>query len=123
MPRFPHCDKLFLKFFEPWYDDDDRQRKGFSATRPDLMQMPDVIGQSAKELSPLHPKGVAHVPQQITSMRDAASEDWKTYLRVKKPLSLAWVDAFDRHYDASRANAPQPTQMISVHLNGSRSQR
>src|SRR5262249_17492150 len=33
----PDADALFLRFFDRWYSESDRRRKGFRATRPDLL--------------------------------------------------------------------------------------
>jgi len=40
--------------------------------------------------------------QQIDRMVDSVRGDFPGYLNVSEPVSLQWVEAFDRHYDASR---------------------
>lgn len=37
MPDLEHCDDLFLRYFDRWYSDEDRKRRGFPATKPDMM--------------------------------------------------------------------------------------
>jgi hypothetical protein len=105
MPQLAHCDTLFQKFFDRWYSDDDRQRKGFPATRPDLIQVAEYVGLSASQITPLTRRARVEVAKQIRIMQDAAYQDWKTYLAVNKPMSLRWIDAFDKHYDQKRVRA------------------
>jgi hypothetical protein len=105
MPQLPHCDTLFRRFFDRWYSDDDRQRKGFSATRPDMIQIPEYVGLLPSRISSLTPDGRAEVAKRISTMQAAASQDWSRYLAVKKPMSLEWVEAFDRHYDYNRVRS------------------
>ncbi len=38
---------------------------------------------------------------QIGVMVEASQGDWARYLSVKGKPDLAWIDAFDRHYDRS----------------------
>jgi hypothetical protein len=40
MRDLPHCDDLFLRYFDRWYSNADRKRKRFRATRPDLFDLP-----------------------------------------------------------------------------------
>jgi len=51
--RLPHCDDLFLRFFDPWHSENDRKRRGFPATRPDMMQVAELAGISEAQDSPL----------------------------------------------------------------------
>ena len=105
MLQLPDCDKLFRRFFDRWYSDDDRQRKGFPATRPDAIQVPEYVGKSALQVTPLTRGARAEVTKQIGTMQGAASEDWNSYFAVKKPISLRWIDAFDKHYDRNRVRS------------------
>jgi hypothetical protein len=105
MRRLPNCDALFRRFFDRWYSDDDRRRKGFQATRPDLIQIPEYIGQSPSHISPLSRAARTEVAKQIREMQEAAKEDWKNSLSVREPISIYWVDAFDKHYDRERVKA------------------
>jgi hypothetical protein len=102
MPDLPHCDELYIRFFDRWLTDDDRQRKGFKATRPDLMQHDGLIGITEADLSPLMEESRQQVVSQIESMLQAARGDWPPYLNVSGEVDLLWVDAFDRYYDANR---------------------
>ena len=55
-------------------------------------------GLSAEELARLSADGEAGVDKQIQSMVDAANEDWVEFLSVSHPITLDWIDAFDRYY-------------------------
>ena len=102
MVTLPHCDDLFLRFFDRWYDDDDRARKAFEATRPDMLQTDSLIGLSQDQASTLLETGQEEVLNRIGRMLDAAQADWPNYLQVSGIPGLSWIDAFDSHYDADR---------------------
>ena len=102
MRALPHCDELFLKFFNPWYDDAGRQRRGFKATFPDVLQHESFVGLSQAQASCIIEAGQQRVLQQIDGMVDAARHDWPQYLAVGGQLDLTWIEAFDHHYNRSR---------------------
>jgi hypothetical protein len=101
MVTLPHCDDLFLRYFDRWYDDDDRRRKGFRATRPDMLQTASLIGLSQTD-SPLEAEWQQEVLHRIERMLEAARRDWPTYLQVSGDVDLRWIDAFDSYYDTDR---------------------
>ncbi len=35
--ELPDCDSVFMSFFDRWYTPEDRKRKGYPATRPDVI--------------------------------------------------------------------------------------
>jgi len=98
MKQLPHCDRVFELFFDRWYDDEDRRRKVFRATRPDLLSDPDFIGADPRTLSPLAPKCQQEVLRRVDGMVDAARGDWARYLDVREPINVQWIAAFDAHY-------------------------
>lgn len=102
MGALPHCDALFLRFFDRWYDDDDRRRRGFKATLPDVLQYDSFGGPTPAEASWLNETGQQQVLQQINGMVEAARQDWPTYLPVENDMDLQWIDVFDRYYDRQR---------------------
>lgn len=101
----PHADKLFLRFFDRWYSPADRQAKMFSATRPDMMEVPALVGRDAATASPLPADEAARELKRVEVMLEAARGDWPTYLAVAEPIDLAWVRAFDAYYDKKRVRA------------------
>lgn len=102
MNTLPNCDKLFLRYFDRWYSDDDRQRRGFQATKPDMFTVKELIGAEASDISPLTEKGQKDVLKRIVSMVDAARGDWPEYLPVKGDIDLEWISQFDAYYDRQR---------------------
>jgi hypothetical protein len=96
--ELPNCDDLFVKFFDPWLDDELRKRRVFKATRPDMQTIVEWKDLSSEELSRLTADGEAEVRNQIQSMVDAATEDWADLGSLSGPVTLDWVDAFDRYY-------------------------
>jgi hypothetical protein len=102
MVTLPHCDELFLRYFDRWYDDDARRRKGFKATRPDMSQTDSLIGLAQADGSPLAQDGQQQVLHRIETMFEAARGDWPSHLEVSGEVDLRWVAAFDGHYDTDR---------------------
>jgi hypothetical protein len=105
MRELPHCDDLFVKFFDPWYDDAARQRRDFKATFPDISQSDTLIGLTQEEASCVVEEGQQHILEQIKRMIDAVRHDWPRYLAVEGEIDSNWIDAFDRHYDRKRIHA------------------
>jgi hypothetical protein len=99
MEELPHCDDLFLQFFDRWYSDDDRRRNGFEATRPDLLQDDSLIGISQANASSLTEEWQREVLRRIETMIEATRRDWPRYLPVSGDIDLAWIAEFDSHYD------------------------
>lgn len=99
MRALPHCDELFFRFFDPWYDDAGRRRRGFKATLPDVLQHESFVGLSQAQASCVNEEAQRQILQQIDRMIDAARHDWPTYLSVEDELDLKWIDAFDSYYD------------------------
>jgi len=97
----PDCDEVFSKFFDRWYDDEDRQRKGFTHTRPDMM-LKYRCNLAAADLCNLTDAGQKKVFDHIATMQRAAQTDWARYLPVTSEINMDWIEAFDAHYDAER---------------------
>src|SRR5437867_10778938 len=102
MRALPHCDDLFLQFFDRWYDDAGRRRRGFKATFPDVLQHESLVGLTRAQASCVSEQAQPGLVQQIEGMVDAARHDWPTFLPVSGDISLEWIGAFDRHYDRDR---------------------
>jgi hypothetical protein len=96
--KLPHCDDLFLKYFDPWLDAGLRKRRILKATRPDMETTPQWKGLSASELARLPADSENEVRKQIQTMVDAATEDWPGFLLISPPVTLDWIDAFDKYY-------------------------
>jgi hypothetical protein len=97
-----NSDKLFLTYFDRWYSQEDKQLKAFKTTRPDMYAHPALVGLKATEASPLCEKALDDVKNMIQRVVKAARSDWPTYLKVKNPINITWIDLFDRHYDANK---------------------
>jgi hypothetical protein len=102
MVALPHCDDLFLRYFDRWYNEEDRKRKGFKATRPDVIQSDSLVGLSQYQASGLSEDGQKQVLQRIDAMVSATQGDWPSYLNVAGKIDLNWIEAFDCHYDKQR---------------------
>ena len=103
MRTLPHSDDLFLQFFDPWYDDANRKRRGqYPATFPDVIQHESFVGLSQAEATWLPEELQQNVLRTIDSMIDAVRGDWRTYLALTEDISLDWIEKFDRYYDRDR---------------------
>ena len=91
-----------MKFFDRWYDDDDRKRKGFKATCPDVYSGKYKKETPASKLTPLLGDTLKGVAAQVDRMVEAAREDWASSFNSPNPISLEGLQDFDRHYDADR---------------------
>lgn len=98
----PHCDELFKKFLDPWYAEDDRARRIFENTRPDILTHEGYLSRTPDELAILNDEGKREVAARLERMLDACIEDWPCYLTVFGSLDENWIDAFDRYYDRER---------------------
>ena len=102
MPTLEDCDDLFLRYFDRWYSDDDRQRRGFEATKPDMFTAESLVGLDGPHVSPLTDEARDEVIKCIAAMVDAARGDWPEYLGVSGDMDLDWVQAFDEYYGRER---------------------
>jgi hypothetical protein len=102
LKRLGDADDMFRRFFDRWYSDDARTLKGLPATRPDLMKIPEYVGQPVGSVCPLTNEDALKSLARVERMRVAAENDWPTFLDVRAPVNLAWVKSFDTHYDLVR---------------------
>ena len=102
--RLPDCDELFQQFFRRWYTDEDLQRRRCTATRPDAETWGEP-GASVQSVCELGQPAQRKVAGQIEKMLDAVGADWPALLDVSGDIDIAWVDAFDRHFDAPAVRA------------------
>ena len=97
----PDCDDVFARYFAPWYQGQEFEARRYVATRPDVEGWaepntpPDVA-------SRLNDKGRQETLRQIAGMVEAARGDWPVYLPVAGRPSLAWIEAFDDYWTATR---------------------
>jgi hypothetical protein len=100
-PSLPDCDDVFAKYFAPWYREHDFEARRHAATRPDVegWAEPNTPPAAASGLSD---DGRQAAAQHITGMFEAAQRDWPSYLAVTGAPSLAWVEAFDDYWTATR---------------------
>ncbi len=100
--KLPHCDPLFTKYLEPWYSEDDRKRKSFEATRPDILTSGDCRNVPVSELSVISEDGAREARMRVDTMLNSCRNDWPRYLSVFGDLDEHWIEAFDDYYDRRR---------------------
>jgi hypothetical protein len=98
MNKLPHYDELFTHFFARWYDDASRAMRPYKTTRPDMERI-DTPGVSAADASPLLEKGQEIEKKKVAEMTSAALSDWPSIFKVSEPISLRWVQTFDREFN------------------------
>ncbi len=118
--ELPNCDKLFLRFLDPWYDEDDRRYRGTSATRPDITHAKNLVGNTPDSFGRLNEEGRRNVRARIDGMLEAVRGDWPNELKVDGDIDLKWIGAFDAHYDRRRIqeviDASDPTVYSNEYL-------
>lgn len=92
----PHCDDLFLRYFDPWCDDSDRAQRGFEATRPDLLTT-DI-----NSPSPLTQEAQTEVAHRIETILKAAKGDFGRELNLSGEPDLHWIETIDQYYNRRR---------------------
>ena len=100
--ELPHCDDLFMRFFDPWYTDETRALKRFQATRPDLLTVDSFANADPNEISPLDEDGRHESARRVHIMTDAAISDLPKYLLLTSEVDIEWVRAFDAYYDREK---------------------
>jgi len=98
----PDADTLFLRYFDRWYSDADRERKQFPTTRPDVMQYSEDEVSAVLEMHGLSEEDAAQALDQVGTMLDTARRDFPTYLKIREPVDISWVDAFDQYHHRKR---------------------
>jgi hypothetical protein len=93
-----NCDELFLRYFGPWLSEQDRVRRVYDATRPDVEHLSCPADLAASDISHLGSDGQLRAAEQIQKVFEAASEDWKALLGMEGTPSLKWIAAFDRYF-------------------------
>lgn len=118
--ELPHCDDLFMRFFDPWYTDETRALKRLPATRPDLLTVGSFANADPNKISPLDEDGRRESARRIQSMTAAAKSDLPKYLSVNSDVDIHWVKAFDEYHDreqiADILNEADPEDFKNVYL-------
>jgi hypothetical protein len=87
----------FERFFAHWYDAGALEARGSRAPQPGVVSWSEP-GSPPSSVQPLSAEDQAAVDELLEGLIDAAEEDWPGLLGVERPVSPAWLDAFDRHY-------------------------
>ncbi|MCX6854960.1 MAG: hypothetical protein NTV80_08660, partial [Verrucomicrobia bacterium] len=97
MSSLPEIDDFYTTFFDRWYSDDDRDRKRFKFTRPDIMKLykPEV---SVSEICALNDEYRDEAERRVFRIFSSAKSDWPTFLPLSEPVNETWIQLFDEHY-------------------------
>ena len=100
--KLPHCDELFVKYFAPWYPEEDRPKM----TRPDMYVINGFDGNPVDldAIQYLPPDVLNDSREMIKTMVDAAKEDFQDILKFER-LEINVIDAVDKHYDRPRISS------------------
>lgn len=105
--KLPSCDKLFVRYLSPWYEDDDRP----TMTRPDLYQIAAYQGTAIHldEIQYLTPAYLKEVKVLINDiMTKAALEDFFN-IHQSENIDLELLDAVDKFFDRAKV-----TELIAI---------
>jgi hypothetical protein len=93
-PVLPSCNEVFVRFFDPWYSDQERERHRRNGTvRPDAVRCA-APGTPVSEVSPLTPESARRAIELLRSLATAvggAGSGGK--------LDLGWIQEFDAFYN------------------------
>lgn len=98
--KLPHCDKLFVKFLSPWYDEEERPKM----TRPDMYQIAGYEGQPLilDEIQYLPTEYLEEVKILINnSLTEAVLKDF-SFIYKSDTIDLKLLDAVDKYFDRKR---------------------
>jgi hypothetical protein len=95
------ADALHARFFDRWSKPADRERRGSTATRPDLQNVPAFRGANAADLCPLTETMRQSVLDQVARMLAAARSDWRATVAPHDVLSRDGLAAIDAAFDES----------------------
>jgi hypothetical protein len=109
----PHCDELFKRYLDPWYEEPIRQWKGVEATRPDLINLEQFRGQPGAAVSPLTTEGQRQVEEIIRHIESITATEWTDRAGGTLPN---WTDVlqflderFDRQFIGQTILASDPS--------------
>lgn len=97
----PDDNEIYSRFFDRWYDEEDRQQKGFTHTRPDLFN-PYRPGLDVAQITRLTAESQAEARRRVHVMLGTARSDWQTYLSVSGDIDEKWVQVFDDYYSTKK---------------------
>ena len=116
--KLPHCDKLFVNYLGPWYDEADRPKM----TRPDMYQIAAFEGQplNLDEIQYLTPEYLEEVKVFINdTMTSAVLKDFSA-IHKSDTLDFDLLDAVDKYYDRAKitelVNESDPTDFSNPYL-------
>ena len=92
------ADEMYHRFLDRWCHEDDRRKKTFPASRPDMLTIDDFEGETVADFCELKPGFAEKTMDMIATMLLAAEADWPNYLHVTLPISQDWLKAFDDYY-------------------------
>ncbi len=99
----PDGDALFRTFFYAWYDEAARSRHP-DRLRADVEEIEFPDGAERVLSCPLSEEQRATVEQRLRDITDAAVKDLGPMFGARAPLTTAWLEAFDAHFDRAAVN-------------------
>lgn len=97
--RLPHCDTLFKRYFEPWFEKDDLR----GITRPDCYILSAYNGKQIDidTIQYLNPEWLGKIKDQIDNMILAAKNDFQ-FITPFNDFSLETLDLIDKYYSEEK---------------------
>jgi hypothetical protein len=98
--KLPHCDDLFVKYFSPWYNEEEKPKM----TRPDMYQIQVYKGQplDLNKIQYLTTEYLEEVKTLINdTMTKAVLEDF-SFIHKSDTIDLDLLDSVDKYYDRTK---------------------
>jgi hypothetical protein len=97
MTDLPHANDLFETYFACWLDEKARQRREVSGIWPDVSR---ISPQKAAQRERAKTNDFVTLAQaKIIDAMNQVRMTWPSQYNVSLPVSMKWIDAFDRYYD------------------------
>ncbi len=100
MAELQDAPEVYARFFAPWLQPVERERRGADLLRPDLLEVAAFRFLPAAELTTVAPEVATRVGDQIGRMVAAARSDWKELCGRHDVLSREGLGAIDAAFDA-----------------------
>jgi hypothetical protein len=100
--RLPHCDELYLKYFQRWLSPELKARRGFNATRPDMLNKAGLVGFPKGYEPTLSPFNETLVASELVDSLNEAKASLPKLLNIGGEPDESWVDPFDKYYDRTQ---------------------
>jgi hypothetical protein len=103
--KLPDAHEMFQTFFDRWYDEYWREKRGADFLHLEVVQSEELIGLSGEEACLIDEAGQLEVASMIGETLEGATEDWQETLELNLPIDRSWLNKFDQTHDREQIAA------------------